>query len=123
MTIMKINKAASNQTLRAIKLISIICCLGLVAVLGGAQEIRKHSFKPKDGFVPDEKTAIKIAVAVWEPIYGIDKIAREKPYHAKLDTNGVWTVEGSLPAGYLGGVAIAEIAKDDARILRVSHGK
>src|SRR5437764_401937 len=65
----------------------------------------------------------RIAVAIWEPIYGEDKIASEKPYQARLDTKGVWVVEGSLPKGWLGGVAIAEIAKDDGRILRVSHGK
>ena len=94
----------------------------LAAAIGFAAETAKHNFKPKDGYVPDAKTAIKIAVAVWEPIYGADKIADEKPYHAQL-TNGTWIVEGSLPKGMLGGVAIAEIAKDDGRILRVSHGQ
>lgn len=82
----------------------------------------KHNYKPKEGYVPDEKTAIRIAVAVWIPIYGEKKIEGEKPYHAKLD-KGIWTVEGSLPKGWLGGVAVAEIAKDDGRILRVSHGQ
>jgi hypothetical protein len=83
----------------------------------------KHDFKPRDGYVPNAKTAITIAVAVWEPIYGEKQIAGEKPYRARLDTNGVWIVEGSLSASVPGGVAIAEIAKDDGRILRVSHGK
>lgn len=83
----------------------------------------KHNYKPKEGYVPDEKTAIRIAVAVWIPIYGEKKIEGEKPYHAKLD-KGIWTVEGSLPAGnWVGGVAEAEIAKDNGCILRVSHGK
>ena len=82
----------------------------------------KHNYKPKEGYVPDEKTAIRIAVAVWIPIYGEKKIEGEKPYHAKLD-KGIWTVEGSLPEDTLGGTAIAEIAKDDGRILRVSHEK
>ncbi len=82
----------------------------------------KHSYKPKEGYVPDEKTAIRIAVAVWIPIYDERQIEKEKPYQAKLD-NGIWTVEGSLPKGWLGGVAVAEIAKDDGCILRVSHGE
>jgi hypothetical protein len=82
----------------------------------------QHSFDPEDGYVPDADTAIKIAVAVWEPIYGKDQIAGEKPYQAH-HANGVWTVEGSLPDGWDGGVAIAEIAKKDGKILRVSHGK
>ena len=94
----------------------------LAASLGLAGENQKHTYKPDAGYVPDAKTAIKIAVAVWEPICGQKKIAAEKPYTALL-TNGVWIVEGSLPKGYGGGVAIAEIAKDDGRILRISHGQ
>jgi len=86
-----------------------------------AQE-QKHNYKPAAGYVPDEKTAINIAIAVWEPIYGVEKIAKEKPFRAALK-NGVWYVNGSLPEGRLGGVAEAEIAKDDGRILRISHGK
>lgn len=85
-----------------------------------AEQISKYV--PKDGFVPDAKTAIRIAVAVWSPIYGEKKIQREKPYKAKLK-NGVWLVEGSLPKGYLGGVAYASISKRDGRILNVIHTK
>ena len=83
---------------------------------------QRHSVVPSNGFVPDEKTAIKIAEAVWIPIYGERQIQSEKPFVASLK-NGVWTVEGSLPKGWVGGVAIAEISKRDGRILRVSHGK
>jgi len=87
-----------------------------------AAETGVFSFKPKDGFVPTKEVAIKIAVAVWEPIYGTEHIAAEKPYQARL-TNGVWIVEGSLPEGVAGGVAEARISKDDGRILGVSHGQ
>jgi len=105
-----------------------ICSAILIGGAALAAQTAEHSVTPKNGFVPDAKTAIKIAVTVWEPIYGEAEIAGEKPYRARLDTNGVWTVEGSLPKMYFGGpvsggVAIAEIAKSDARILRVSHGK
>jgi hypothetical protein len=83
----------------------------------------KHNAMPRvAGVVPDDVTAIKIAVAVWGPIYGADKIAAEKPFRAKL-ANGVWTVQGSLPKGWVGGVALAEISKADGRIIRISHGK
>jgi len=99
----------------------IVGCVALVVAVLFGVEIGQHNFKSRNGCVPDAKTAIKIAVAVWEPIYGEDKIAKEKPYQAHF-TNGVWTVEGSLPAGIPGGAAIAEIAKDDGRIIRVSHG-
>jgi hypothetical protein len=100
---------------------------GLVVVAAIAAIViadSKHNYKPKEGYVPDEKTAIRIAVAVWIPIYGEKRIEGEKPYQARLNS-GIWTVEGSLPEGenVLGGVAIAEIAKDDGRISRVSHGE
>jgi hypothetical protein len=101
---------------------AIACSLGLLASLVLAAEDPKHSYKPDAGYVPDSKTAIKIAVAVWEPIYGEKEIAKEKPYHATL-TNGVWTVGGTFHGSGFGGVAVAEISKGDARVLRVSHGK
>lgn len=83
----------------------------------------EHNYKPPQGYVPDAATAIKIAVAVWEPIYGQEQISQEKPYTAVL-VNGIWIVEGTLPKQYtVGGVAVAEISKDDGKILRVSHGK
>ncbi len=79
-------------------------------------------YKPAEGFVPTEDVAIVIAVAIWAPIYGVDRIAHEKPYHAKL-ISGVWWVSGSLPPGSLGGVAEARIQKTDGRVLGVIHGK
>lgn len=97
----------------------ILLTLALTANLLIAAEI-KHNYKPKEGYVPDAETAIRIAVAVWVPIYGADNIARQKPYIAILK-NGTWYVSGSLPKGAYGGTAIAEIAKDDGRVLRVSH--
>ena len=69
---------------------------------------------PKDGFVPDADTAIKIAVVVLSRIYGEREIAAQKPYRATLKENGIWTVQGSPSA--VGGVAYAEIAKADGRI-------
>ena len=72
--------------------------------------------------VRDRASAIKIAVAAWEPIYGPAHIAGEKPYHASL-SGGIWTVTGSLPKGMKGGVAVAEISEADGHIIRISHGK
>jgi len=105
------------------KILFLFCallCLAVVAAESGNDEAT--NFTPKDGFVPNQETAIKIAVAVWEPIYGAKEIAGEKPYQARL-TNGIWLVEGTLPKNHIGGVAEARIAKNDGRILNVSHGK
>lgn len=96
----------------------LICLIGFAF----ADDIPKHSAKPEKGFVPDAKTATKIAVAIWEPIYGEKQIAKQKPYRAVL-TNEIWIVEGTFHGTAKGGVAIAEIAKADGKILRVSHGK
>jgi len=89
-------------------------------------EPEKYSYKPKDGYVPDAATAIKIAEAVLIPIYGEKRINGQKPLKAELQ-DGVWIVEGTLhcPSGQIcfGGVAVIEISKDDGKILRVSHGK
>jgi len=94
----------------------------LGAILISAAAEKSAAFRPKDGFVPNKEVAVKIAVAVWEPIYGSERIAAEKPYEARL-TNGVWIVHGSLAAGALVGVAEAQISKDDGRILGVRHGQ
>src|SRR3989338_6827297 len=82
----------------------------------------KHSFMPASGFVPNEETAIKIAEAVWLPIYGKEVVDREKPFKATFEGD-LWHVEGSLPEGWKGGVAEIEINKSDGKVLRVTHGK
>jgi len=81
----------------------------------------RHNYIPKEGYVLDEKTAIKIAEAVWLPIYG-KRIYEKKPFIARL-YGEIWMVHGSLPLQTLGGVPIAEISKKTGEILRVSHDK
>ena len=95
----------------------VIACPGIAAESG-----QLHTVVPRDGFVPNAETAIAVAVAIWAPIYGRDKIEQQKPYRAQLRSE-VWTVEGSLPPGHIGGVAVIEISRRDGRVLRVSHGQ
>jgi len=99
-----------------------VIALASVALASVAAEPTLHNYTPKDGFVPTESAAIAIAVAVWVPIYGAEAISKQKTYTATL-VNGTWIVEGSLPKRMVGGVARAEIAKKDGRILRVTHGQ
>ncbi|HEX8297423.1 MAG TPA: NTF2 fold immunity protein [Chthoniobacteraceae bacterium] len=82
----------------------------------------QHNVRPQAPVVPNKATAIKISVAVWEPIYGGAAIASQRPYRATL-ANGVWRVRGSRPKGSVGGVALAEIQQADGRVLRITHGK
>ena len=99
-----------------------LCSVAFAAAIAFGADTSKHNAKPKQGFVPDAKTATTIAVAIWEPIYGVDQIAEQKPYQTFL-TNGLWIVKGTFHGTGKGGIAVAEIAKDDGRIVRVSHGR
>ena len=103
---------------------SLLSAFVLLVVSAASQAVagdRVSDWAPPDGFVPNEATAIRIAVAVWEPIYGVAQIAAQKPYRARIE-KGIWIVEGTLHSE-MGGVAIAEILKSDVRVLRVSHGR
>jgi hypothetical protein len=105
---------------------TILACIVLVA-----SELVAHGYRPASGYVPDSKTAVKIAEAVLIPVYGEKQIQSELPLTATLK-NGVWTVTGTLhcPDGKGGtttscdgGVAEVQISKNDARILYMLHGK
>jgi hypothetical protein len=107
--------------MKLLKFHSLVLAL-LIAPLVAAAEDLKYAVIPTDGFVPDKATAVKIAEAIWGPIYTQKVIDSEKPFHASLK-DGVWTVEGTIPKGDEGGVALAEISKADGRIIRVTHGQ
>ena len=72
--------------------------------------------------VPDAQTAIKLAVAAWEPIYGKKLISGEKPYIAILK-DSIWHVSGTIAPNMLGGVAEAIILKKTGKVLKVIHGQ
>jgi len=78
---------------------------------------------PKDGFVPDEPTAIKIAEAIAVAQFGEKKISEEKPLRARL-RGDVWTVAGTLhPQGVLGGTVVIQISKKTGAIIFMTHQK
>lgn len=77
---------------------------------------------PKEGFIPDERTAILVALAILSRIYGEQQINSELPLRSVL-RDGTWIVEGTLQKDMAGGVAIIKLAKSDGRVLYVSHGK
>jgi hypothetical protein len=106
----------------------VVAAVGVAAISTAAAQGPDASanYKPPSGYVPDAATAIRIAVAVWSPIYGEKQIDSEKPYVASLKDK-VWTVVGTFhcPAVHhcVDGVALAEISKQDGTILRVIHGQ
>lgn len=73
-----------------------------------------------NNYVPNKETAIRVAEAIWLPIYG-DKIYRNKPFIAKLNGD-VWVVEGTLHTDS-GGVPYIEIRKEDCKVMDVYHSK
>ena len=98
-----------------------------IVVLAVAQ-----SYRPKEGYVPDSATAVKIAEAVLVPIYGKKQIESEQPFTAKLKDD-VWTVSGTLYCSdgkggrttepCLGGTAVVQISKVDGRVISMIHYK
>src|SRR5258707_10465198 len=77
---------------------------------------------PSNGIVPDEVTAVKIAEAVFQPIFGAEEVAKYLPYHAQLKDD-VWTVYGTLKRGSLGGTPQMTIQKKDGRVIEVWHSQ
>jgi hypothetical protein len=98
----------------------------MAALLLNITQLRATSELPSVGrsfgHVPDAASAVRIAVAVWEPIYGKQHIASERPFHVTL-RDGVWHVRGSLRRGWIGGVAEADIRQSDGKVLHIIHGR
>ncbi len=93
----------------------------------GCETPQAHNCRPKTGYVPDAATAIRIAEAVWKPIYGEKELQTERPFRADL-RGDVWRVYGTLPRSKrgwetIGGTAEAEIDQRTGKVLLVSHGE
>ena len=73
-----------------------------------------------EGIIPNEETAISVAIAIWTPIYG--DVSRAKPFVANYnEEDGYWEVRGTLPENMRGGVPIMRINRRDGKILYVNH--
>ena len=73
---------------------------------------------PDAGFVPNADTAMRIAEAVWIPLYGLDTVKSQGSFRASL-LGDVWTVQGSLATKGTADSLIALLSKSDGRILKV----
>ena len=76
----------------------------------------------QEDIVPNEQTAVAIAVAVLSNIYGAEHIEREASYNA-TEHDGFWYVSGTLPKGKIGGVAHIKIRKKDGAVMGYIHTK
>lgn len=95
-------------------LFSILLFLG-----SNGDNLFQNNYVPKDGYVPNEETAVRIAEAIWLPIYGEKDVESCKPFVAKLKNSNIWVVEGTAPPRQKGGVFYIEIRKSDCKILKV----
>lgn len=107
--------------------ITLSILLLVLAPLTANSQDSSASFKPSEGFVPDAKTAVRIAEAVLVPVYGEKQIESERPFKATLQ-KGVWTISGTLncgapPSECEGGTAVVKISKASGEILFMTHYK
>jgi hypothetical protein len=96
-------------------------CAVLFALLSfgyGSQNKAENTSLPSRGVVPNEITAVKIAEAVFLPIYGEEEVSKYRPYEATLK-GGVWTVFGTLKPGARGGTPTVTIQKSDGKVIDV----
>ena len=97
-----------------LKVLTILTIVMIISFQNESFSAKKKSFS----YVPDEKTAVKIAEAVWLPIFG-EKIYKQKPFKAKLIDKYTWLVESTLLKNMMGGCYYIKIRKKDCKILRV----
>jgi NTF2 fold immunity protein len=106
-------------------IIAAIFPLATLATIAYSQT-GQASFRPKEGFVPNAETAVKVGEAVLMPVYGEKTIVRERPFKAALQGE-VWRVAGTLhcdgPPGETcpGGTAVVKISKTSGQILFMMH--
>jgi ATP-dependent Clp protease ATP-binding subunit ClpA len=73
---------------------------------------------PEAGCVPDPETAMRIAEAVWIPLYGEDLVKQQRPLQADL-TASVWTVRGSPPPAQAAEPLVIVMSRVDGRIFKI----
>lgn len=104
-------------------LISITSMVVLVISLNLFGKDNNQSYIPPNGFIPNEETAARVAEAILIPIYGKERIQKQKPLKAKLNSNEVWEITGTLNKSMIGGTVYAEIRKSDCKVIYVTHYK
>lgn len=106
-----------------VKIFLILLLSSLISCKSNKLDVKKNN--SMSNYVPNADTAIKIAEAIWLPIYG-DDILTQKPFISELK-EGIWYVRGSLVElpneKMVGGVAYIEIRQSDCKILKVTHSK
>jgi hypothetical protein len=79
-----------------------------------------HRVLSHAGLISSESIAKDVAYSYLKAVYPDDRYLR--PMTATL-SNGVWTVNGTLPKAMLGGVAGIALCQSNGRVLEIAHGR
>ena len=106
---------------------SVVLALGIgIAASAHAHDARCDKaidlVQPQRGIISDAQTASAVALAYLLPVYGRATISRELPLRATLHDE-MWTVEGVLPPGAIGGNATIILCQRNGTVLRMIHSK
>ncbi len=78
-------------------------------------------YRNQNGLIPNAKAAVDFAKIIFNYCEN-GAFNNEKPFDVELLNDTVWYISGSLPEGYLGGVAEIFIQKSDGKVLGMIHG-
>ncbi|RYG98758.1 MAG: hypothetical protein EON58_06135 [Alphaproteobacteria bacterium] len=72
--------------------------------------------------ISTEQAAVAAAKEAWRDKFSDASVREREPYRAKF-ADGIWQVNGTLPAGWRGGTPEAVICASDGKVLRVFHSR
>jgi hypothetical protein len=99
--------------------VSLVLVTNMVTMSAAAQT---HSYAPPGGMIADAAIARDLAKVYLIAVYGKKQIEYELPLSVSLKEK-VWTVKGILNGKRRdGGVAEIDLAQQDGRVLRLTHG-
>lgn len=109
-----------------LKMKLLYCFVGFLisANVVHAEEVAP-SYRPPDGYVASEQTATAIAEAILVPIYGKERIEKQKPFRVNL-RGSVWIVSGDPARNrreYVGGNFVIYISKITGEVTYLTHTK
>ncbi|TAK09845.1 MAG: hypothetical protein EPO38_08880 [Rhizorhabdus sp.] len=87
---------------------------------GCSKPVDLYGHEPDGGVVSSAGIAKNVAYQYLRAVYPEDQHLR--PLQASL-RGGVWTVNGTLPEGSIGGVAGIRLCQSNGRVLQITHGK
>ena len=80
-----------------------------------------QSYRPSNGYVPDQKTAIQVAKAILISVYGEAEVKNEEPFAASLKGN-IWTVKGAVRPNPSGNGEV-KLSRIDGAVLFLTHSQ